>query len=161
MPAADNPSCPAKARALVLPRMLLLWFLVPVSASQLSAQAIWTAPPAVRRAVMPLCQQWTRDHLRAPSQAHFATPTVTGVEDDHVLVVGEVEAMNGFGGFNRLAFTCDFELDRHDRTYVLADFRLTSPTDEPVVDANDPLRQTRAAPRTAPLPSRLLPPRAR
>jgi hypothetical protein len=63
--------------------------------------------PKKRAALISDCQRLVKGRLRAPSLARFTTsePAVD-VGDGKVLVVGEVEAMNGFGGYNRLSYMC-------------------------------------------------------
>ena len=108
-----------------MPLVFILLILITFSGGDLAAQssAEWTPAPALRRAVAPVCQEWVRDHLRAPSHATFRqAPSVVAAENYHLHVSGDAEAMNGFGGFNRVTFMCDFEPDPRDHTYVLVDF---------------------------------------
>lgn len=55
------------------------------------------------------CQDWVREQLRAPSTATFSDVSASGVGPWQV--TGEVEAQNGFGGTERLTWSCDVRLD--------------------------------------------------
>ena len=52
------------------------------------------------------CQSAVREKLRAPSQAKFYKPPSYHVEGDTVTIIGEVEGMNGYGGYGRIGYFC-------------------------------------------------------
>jgi hypothetical protein len=68
--------------------------------------------PAEQKAVaLKACQSRIRDQLRAPSEAKFSSePTWVGPGSDNTLmIIGTVEAQNGFGGFRSARYLCTFE----------------------------------------------------
>jgi hypothetical protein len=64
-------------------------------------------PTKERQALIDQCQAIIKDRLRAPSLAIFTTrePVVTA-EDGVITVMGELEGMNGFGGYKRARYLC-------------------------------------------------------
>jgi hypothetical protein len=118
----------------------------------LAAQTEWTPPPSVRRIVSALCREWARAHLRAPTHARFlGTPQVFGEDDFGLVVKGDVEAMNGYGGFDRLPFACFLDLDVENRRYVGNNLVWGGPVPDIVTAGPE------TAPRTKPLDLGFLP----
>jgi hypothetical protein len=107
----------------------------------LTAQAPghWKPAPRLGRVVAAACMHWVQDHLRAPTQSRtIGTPSVVADTDYHLLVTGEVDAMNGFGGYGRVVFVCNFLPEALSRTYVLADFHLKGQDGPSITNATDP-----------------------
>ena len=70
------------------------------------AAGMTSLPDSTRQQMVDGCQQRTRERLRAPSQARFYQAPSLSESEDAIEVFGRVEAMNGFGGYSELTYSC-------------------------------------------------------
>lgn len=67
-------------------------------------------PKATRTRLIKTCKARVRERLKAPSTARFAKdPMITGKRGEGLLLLGKVEAQNGFGGYQQLTYLCSVE----------------------------------------------------
>ena len=64
------------------------------------------------RAVASLgCKEWIGQHLKAPSQATWATPEILRLDTDMWSVSGTVDSPNAFGVMLRTTYVCEIRID--------------------------------------------------
>lgn len=134
------------------PYLGFLFALVRVGPADLAAQADeWSPSPGLQKIVAPVCQNWALSRLRAPTHARLLSdPRVSGRRSFALTVSLEFEAMNSFGGFDRVTFTCLLEFESTG-TYRMERVEILGPTAD-IVDFS-----ILTAPRSQVIPAGLLP----
>lgn len=103
------PHCGVKLKASVFVK-IILWVFGGFVAIIIFGASVGRSPAAIEQS---LCKEQMQLFLKSPSTAEFSN-----VKHEGSLVVGSVDAQNGFGATVRNEFSCKVEMDAANKPYV-------------------------------------------